>query len=202
MLPLSLLVSGSTASAAGTLDATNYTVKCDTLTKGRVGFAPPLKLGGALPETTKVKGSLSGCVATPAPGGDHVTVLSGSISGLITGGTNDCLSLLGPSAATGTITIKWKTVPALINATTVVTLSAGTVSGGTANPFLPNTATYGKFTIFGASQTGAFGGPSGTGAASSTTALTTQDINVLGAQCAAITGMKAVNLGVTTVSLG
>jgi hypothetical protein len=205
---LGALAAGSLFIAAGSahasdppIDATNYTVKCTTLTKGTVGFAPPLHLGGALPNTTKVKGTLSGCTATPAPGGDPVTVISGSVSGLING-TNDCAALLGPSTATGTITIKWKTVQKLSNAATVVTIGSGDVSGGLANPFA-DAATYGKFSISGTSQTGPFSGPSGNGAASSTQSLTVQDVGVLGAQCNdPIKGLKGVNLGPTEISLG
>jgi hypothetical protein len=62
-------------------------------------------------------------------------------------------------------------------------------------------ASYGSFTISGASQTGPFGGPSGTGAASVTKALTVQGVGALTAACTSTTGLKAANLGPTEVNL-
>src|SRR5262249_17790319 len=112
------------------------------------------------PEQVKIKGTLAGCVVTPPSGGDPVTVVSGSVSGLLSGGTNDCLSLLGSSSASGTITVKWKTVEKLVVATTTVHIASSNVSGGIANPFSEG-ATYGSFNINGATTEGAFGGPSG-----------------------------------------
>ncbi len=187
--------------AQAQIDTTNYTVSCDTLSKGVVQFKPSLILGGTLQETTKIKGTLSGCTATPAAGGDPVTVISGSVSGLLSTPTNDCGALLGPSAATGTLTIKWKTVQKLANATTSITIGAGNVSGGLTAPFA-DTAQYGLFNISGTTQSGAFGGTSGTGTGSFTKSITTQGFNALGAACTPpALGLKAINLGSTEVGL-
>jgi len=195
------VVVGSAGVAMAQIDATNYTVSCDTLTKGTIGFKPSLAIpGGAVAESTKIKGTLSGCTATPSGGGMPVTVTSGSVSGLLTSNSNSCTALLGPSTATGTITIKWKTVQKLTNATTTITVASGTVAGGTATPF-GDAATYGTFTISGTSQTGPFGGPSGTGAASVTKSLTVQGVGALTALCTSATGLKAANLGPTEVNL-
>jgi hypothetical protein len=203
MVLLGVLASGAAAYAAGTIDATHYTVSCDTLSKGSVGFKPALFFGGAAPSSTKLKGTLSGCVATPDGTNPAVTVISGSVSGLLTTPNNDCGGLVGPSATTGMITIKWKTTPALANATTTITVASGNVSGGTAAPLPPDTAQYGLFTISGTSQTGAFGGASGTGALSTTRALTVQGIINLATNCAPppAKGLKAVNLGPTSIIL-
>jgi hypothetical protein len=192
---------GGVAHAGGTLNANDYTVNCDTLLKGSVGFAPPLSLTGtATSDQIKIKGTVTGCVATPSSGNPAVTVLSGSVSGLITGSSNNCTSLLGPSTATGTITIKWKTVPALITASTVITVGSGSISGGLSAPFA-DSAQYGAFNITGTTQTGAFSGTDG-GASSFTHSLTVQGFNYLGAACQAPAGMKAINLGSTETSLG
>ncbi len=197
----SLLVGSAGAAGPPPIDATNYTIKCDTFTKATAGFKPSLVLGGTLPDAIKIKGTLSGCVATPNGANPAVTVVSGSVSGLLNATNNDCLSLLGPSTAAGTLTIKWKTVEKLSSATTTITIGSGDVSGGTATPFA-DTATYGQFNIASTTQTGPFGGPTGTGAASSTKALTVEGITALGGACADPKGLKAVNFGPTEVNLG
>jgi len=197
LLPLRLVMLRPTAHAAGGVDATHYTISCDTLNKGKAGFVPPLALPGAsTTETIKIKGTLSGCTATPDGSNPAVQVISGSVSGLLTANTTSCTSLLGPTTASGTITIKWKTVPALANAATVIAVASGDVSGGTTSPF-GDSATYGTFNISGTTQTGPFSGASGTGAASFTKALTVQGAVALADTCAAATGLKAVNLGST-----
>jgi hypothetical protein len=199
----SLLV--STGAFAQTVDATHYTIVCDTFSKASAGFKPSLVIGGALtPESVKLKGTLSGCTATPDGSNPPITVVSGSVSGLLTGGTNDCLSLLGPSMAAGTITIKWKVASPvkLTSATTTITVTSGDISGGTSTPFA-DAASYGSFSISSTTQTGPFGGPSGTGAASFTKALTVEGVTNLGSQCApGGKGLKAVNFGPTEVNLG
>jgi hypothetical protein len=184
------------AHAQTPIDPTNHTVTCDTLNKGTAQFKPSLVLGGTLATATKIKGTLTGCTATP----NDITVISGSVSGLLSSPTNDCLSLLGPSATAGTITIKWKTVEKLTTGVTTITVGAGDVSGGTLTPF-GDAATYGLFNISGTTQTGAFGGVSGTGTGSFTKSLTTQGVAALTPACSSLKGLKAVNLGSTEVTL-
>jgi hypothetical protein len=202
----SLFISGS-ANAAGPppVDATHYKITCDTLLKGSAKFKPPLHLGGTTtPALTQVKGTLSGCTATPDGTNPAVTVVSGGVSGVINGANNDCLALLGPSTATGTLTIKWKTSgdQKMTSSTTVITITSGDISGGTATPF-GDSATYGQFNINNTTQTGPFGGPSGTGAASFTKSLTAEGLTSLGAQCGdPVKGLKQVTLGSTETSLG
>src|SRR5690349_15063989 len=86
-----LLCGGLLATPAqAQIDATHYTVSCDTLTKGSAKFIPPLHLGGTTtPASTKVKGTLSGCTATPDGANPAITVISGSVSGLLTNANND-----------------------------------------------------------------------------------------------------------------
>jgi hypothetical protein len=188
---------------AQTVDATHYTIACDTINKGSIGFKPALLLpGGPATELISLKGSLAGCTATPDGTNPAITVLGGSIKGLLTGTTNTCTSLLGPSTATGSIVIKWKVAAPikLLNAATTITIASGNIVGGTSMPFPPDTTSYGLFTLAGASQTGAFGGPSGTGAASITKAITTQGVGALTPLCTGL-GIKAVNIGPTELNL-
>lgn len=123
---------------AQTVDATHYTIVCDTLTKAPSGSSPRSYSGGAVPlEQTKIKGTLSGRTATPDGTNPAITVLSGSVSGLLNSTNNGCLSLLAPFTATGTITIKWKVASPikLTNATTTITIASGNVVGGTLDVF-------------------------------------------------------------------
>jgi hypothetical protein len=190
------------AQAQTLINTTNYTISCDTLSKGVVQFKPSLVLGGTSPETTMIKGTLTGCTATPPAGGDAVTVISGSVLGVLSTPTNDCGALLGSSQATGQLVIKWKTVQKLENATTTITIGSGNVTGGLAAPFSPDTAQYGLFTISGTTQTGAFGGASGNGTGSFTKSITTQGFTALGAACSPPSlGLKVINLGSTEVGL-
>jgi len=206
---ITALVGGFVVGSAGvataqTVDATHYTITCDTLSKGTIGFKPSLLIpGGAVPlESTKIKGTLSGCVATPDGANPAITVTSGSVSGLLSSTSNSCTALLGPSTASGTITIKWKVASPvkLTNATTTITVASGNVAGGTLAPF-GDAATYGMFTISGTTQTGPFGGPSGTGAASVTKAVTVQGESALAAACVSTAGLKAANIGSTDLNL-
>ena len=61
---ITALVGGFVAGSAGvamaqTVDATHYTITCDTLSKGTIGFKPSLLIpGGTVPlESTKIKGT-------------------------------------------------------------------------------------------------------------------------------------------------
>ena len=200
-----LFVSGSGAVSAPPIDASHYTIRCDTLNKGIVGFKPALAIpGGANPTLTKFTGLLSGCTATPDGSNPPITVISGAVTGLINGTNNSCLSLLGPSTASGTITIKWKTVEKLASAVTTITVGSGNLSGGQIQPYGTATGdpTYGAFNISGTTQTGAFGGPSGTGAASTSKSMTVEDVGNLAGQCTSVKGLKLVNLGPTSIALG
>jgi hypothetical protein len=183
-------------------DVSKYTISCDTLSKGVVQFKPSLLLGGTLPnEAIKLKGTLSGCTATPDGTNPAITVISGSVSGLLTAANNDCGALLGSSTAAGSITIKWKTAQKILQTSTVITVNSGNVTGGLLAPF-SDAAQYGLFNISGTTQTGAFGGASGNGTGSFTKSLTTQGFFALSAACMPPSlGMKAVNLGSTEVNL-
>ncbi len=196
---------GNARAATTPQDTSHYTVSCDTFTKATIGFKPALTLAGtgAPSDVATIKGTLSGCTATPDGSNPAISVISGSAKGTLTttsANSNSCLTLLGPTTATGTITITWKTNLPMQSKTTTITVNGGNVSGGTSNPFSDG-ATYGLFNISGTTQTGAFGGPSGTGAASFTKALTVQGVTGLTATCSSTAGLKSVNIGSAEVHL-
>ena len=137
------------------------------------------------PDVITVKGALEGC-STNDP---NITSITGSIKGTLNAPSSSFTSLLGPSAATGTITVTWKTVPALVTKTTTITISSGDIVGGTNSPF-GDSASYGQFNISGATQTGSFGGGDN-GASSFTKALTVEGFGTLAAEGTGA-GIKAV----------
>ena len=198
-LPIAALCLAATAHAAGTVDASNSVITCSTITKAVIQPKPALLNGGTLPGTVKIKGSLSGCT-TNAPG---VTSITGSFKGELTGGTNDCVNLLGPTANTGTIEIKWKATPALVNSASTVTVNNGSAVGGLFLGLLP--AAYGQFQLgnppgAALSVAGSFTGGNG-GATSTANIITTQDFGAITTLCASSTGVKALNIGLGTISL-
>ena len=199
-------VVGSAQAGAPPQDTSHYTVVCDTFSKASVGFKPSLTLAGtgAPSDVATIKGTLTGCVATPDGTNPAITVISGGVKGTLTttqANSNSCLSLLGPLPnTTGTITITWKTDLPMVSKTTVITVGSGDLTGGQLSPF-GDAASFGEFSLAGTTQTGAFGGPSGTGAASFTKALTTGGVTGLAATCATTAGLKAVTLGSTEINL-
>ncbi len=198
-LPVAALCLAATAHAAGTVDASNSTITCSSLTKAVIGLKPSLVTGGTLPTTVTIKGGLSGCT-TNAPG---VTSISGSFKGTLTGGTNSCAGLVGPTTNTGTITVKWKATPGLINATSTIQINSGSAVGGLFTGLVP--AVYGQFQLgnppgAALSVSGSFTGGDG-GATSTATIITTQDVGAIGALCGSTTGVKALNIGIGTLTL-
>jgi hypothetical protein len=170
--------------------------------RGRLSRAPPLVLGGSQSDVIKIKGTLGGCVVTKANASDpDIHVISGGVVGLLNSSTNDCLSLLGSSSATGSVTVKWKTLEKLTVATTTTQITGGNVTGGIANPFSDG-ASYGTFTISGAAVSGAFLGTDN-GATSFTKAITQEGLGVLGG-CAGTppVPLKGVTLGSTETHFG
>ena len=196
------LLSGSSPASVPKIDASQYTVLCDTVV-GTVGFAPPLSAtGAALPNIIKLKAVLNGCTATPTAGGDPVTILSGNVTGKLTGTSQNCTGLLGASAVTGSIVTTWKTSPSGVLLNPKSTLTPATIAGGTFTPPAPFTGTYGSFHIGGAgvSVVGSFAGTDG-GATSVADATTGEDITALLGACSSVKGLKTVHLGIGDISL-
>jgi len=194
------LLSGSSPAADAKVDASQYTVHCDTVV-GTVGFAPPLSASGpTAPNVIKLKAVLGGCTATPTSGGTPVTILSGNVTGKLTGSSQNCSGLLGPASVAGTIVTTWKTTPSLL--VNKSTLTPATIAGGTFTPPAPFTGTYGSFHIGGAgvSVTGAFAGTDG-GATSIADATTGEDVTALLGACSTPKGLKTVHLGFGDITL-
>ncbi len=196
-----VFVSGSAQAGPPPIDNSNATVTCNTILKGLIVPKPPLTLAGTAPEVITVKGLLGDCVSSDP----SITFLEGKSSfvGTISGGTNGCTGLAGPSPSTGTITIKWKTVQPLSNPVSTVTIPAG---GSFGNFAAVGTSTYGQFDL-GAptgtalSVTGGFTGGTG-GAASHTTVFTTQSVGSILGACGSVAGLKAINIGIGQVKVG
>jgi hypothetical protein len=189
------------ADAATTVeDVSQYTIVCDTLTKGQVTFKPSLVMGGSLPTVAKLTGTLSGCNVSGIHG---VRIDSGAVSGILTSTTNDCLNLFGVPAVTGTIIIKWKAASgfSISPASTIITISTGNVYGGTATPFFGG-ATYGTFGfISGTAVNGAFLGTDN-GASSFADSITVQGFGTLTPACSSLKGLKTINFGSSHLNLG
>lgn len=199
VLAVAALGFAAAAHAAGTVDASNSTITCNSLNKASIKLKPALVNGGALPTTVSIKGSLAGCT-TNAPG---VTSITGSFKGTLTGTANDCVNLLGPTANTGTLTIKWKSTPGLINASSTVTINAGSAVGGAFAGLPP--AAFGQFQLgnppgAALSVSGSFTGGDG-GATSTSTVVTTQSVGEILGLCGTTNGVKALNIGIGTLTL-
>jgi len=197
-LPIAALCFAATAHAAGTVDASNSTITCNTILKGIIQPKPALVNGGLDPATIKIKGSLSGCT-TNAPG---VTSITGTFKGELTGGMNSCAGLVGPTTNTGTISVKWKATPALIDSTSTVTVNSGSSVGGL---IAVGPGQYGQFQLgnppgAALSVAGSFTGGN-SGATSVATVVTTQDIGAIGTLCGSATGVKALNIGIGSITL-
>jgi hypothetical protein len=197
-----LLFTGGAGHASGsTLDASHYTVACDTMHKGSITFSPPLVTNGTAIETQKFKGTVSGCEATSHFAGDpSVTVVSGSISGSLKGGVNNCASLNGSSAAGGYITITWNTVPALTNKKSTIIVAPFETNGTLVASFL-DFGLYRQLDMGGVSVTGAFsGGDNGT--SSLAHMLSQEGFDGMFGVCATPGGLKSSGIGSTELFLG
>ena len=202
---VSFLFAGSGARAACTkVDATNHTVTCNSFVLASAGFTPALTTaGGGGNPAIKVKGTLYGCVDNTD---SNLKIQSGAVSGTLTGTAgNSCLTLLGSTGVTGSLTVKWKATATSTDCflSNVTTLTPNTINGTTFGPSGNITGTYGAFQIPGASPptvTGAYSGTDG-GATSTVFSTTTEDIGALVAFCNATTGLKTAHLGLTSLTL-
>lgn len=200
-LLVTLASTGAWASSPS-VDASMYTVHCDTMI-GTISFRPPLSASGtATSGEGKVKASLAGCTATPDDGNPPVTIESGSVSGKLLGTSDNCNILLGGAVAAGDLTIKWKTTPKLADSSSVLTV--GTLSFSPYFPGAPFTGIYGAFHIggfeSGVSVTGSFQGVDG-GTTSVVDGTTGQDVTALLGACAGDSGLKKINFGFGDITL-
>ncbi|HMD47397.1 MAG TPA: hypothetical protein VKG43_14620 [Acidimicrobiales bacterium] len=183
-IPLAGLAVTSSVASGSSIDVTHDTIACSTFT-GSLKFSPPLVSGGsASSDTITVKGALSNCT----DGSSLLTGATGKLGGTLTGTSNNCLSLLGSQAVTGSLTIKWKTTPKSTPTSSVDTPNSttGVTAGADGNS---------AFVIPGStpsSSTGAFQG-NDNGASGSAYADTGETPTQLGAACAG-KGIKKLTL--------
>jgi hypothetical protein len=126
-MPVGLVAAtGGIASAgAPATDVTNASITC-TNVSGSLKFAPALTLAGGNPENTSVKLAVSGCTVSGVAG---VTVSAGKGSGVLHSTSNAATGLLGNTAVTGQVAIKWTSNVKLTNKSSTVTVTYFT--GGT-----------------------------------------------------------------------
>ena len=171
-LPVTVIAaSGATAGAkaAPKVDATNYTVSCTGIT-GSASFSPPLTISSSGAETTKIKGSLSGCTATPSAGGTPIAITGAKVSGSFSTTTSTgCAGLLGSTAESGSLTVKWKASPALAASSSVIPIAS--VTGGATSDLRASFMIPGA--VPGGPATGPFQGTN-SGASDATSATSTQ----------------------------
>jgi hypothetical protein len=202
---LSLVFAVSTARAACTkVDATSHTVTCHSFVLASASFLPALTTaGGGGNPAIKVKGTLYGCTDNTDA---NLVIDKGAVSGILTGTSgNSCLTLLGPTTVTGSLTVKWKTTATSTDCylSNVTTLTPNSINGTTFGPSGSVAGTYGAFQIPGASPpsvTGAYSGGDG-GATTTFFSTTTEDVGALVAFCGSVKGLKTAHLGLTTLTL-
>ena len=185
-MPVGLVASTAGIAGAGgpAVDVSHNTITCTSVT-GTAKFAPALVLGGASPENTNVKIALGGCT-TDAAG---VTISAGKGAGVLHSATNNATALLGPTAVTGQINVKWTSNVELASKMSTVTVTV--VTGGVPGDGYASLAV----TAGNASVAGDFAG-SDSGATSTLYSETTQTISTLTTEATPpAKGIKSVTLG-------
>jgi hypothetical protein len=195
-------------------DNSNDDVICQTITKGVIKFKPALNnVGSALPQSIQVGGTLGACKSNTNA---NLVFPEGKskFKGILSIPTSPgCLGLLGPSAASGSLTFTFNatdtTVPAspqpLLFKTATVTVSSGGTVGGLATIGL---GAYGQFGL-GSPQggtalavAGGFTGGDG-GSTSEGLVFTQQAADTISTFCGLTPplGVKQINIGVGVVHL-
>jgi hypothetical protein len=189
-MPVSVIAAtAGPAGAATKVDATHYTVSCTGIA-ATASFSPALTNAGgpSSNEKTTIKGTASSCTVTPTAGGTAVTISKASVKGVINDATSDhsCGGLASPTTETGSLSVKWKTSPALTSSTSVVIPT--TVTGGIGADL------HATFSIaFGPGATGPFQGTDG-GTSSSTNAETVSTFGAIGTSCGSKSGLKSIKI--------
>jgi hypothetical protein len=195
-----LFVGGVAHAGSTSVDASHYTVGCDSLQKGSMSFSPPFMGGGAHAlETVHFKGTLNGCDAVADGSDPAVTVLSGSISGSLSGGDNNCTSVDDPSLLGGYLTVTWKTSPPLKNSKSTIIVAPFETSAHSVFPF-NDFAAYRQMDFSGVTVTGAFAGNDG-GKSTVIHMLSTEGFDYTFGTCASPTGLKGLGIGSTEFAL-
>ena len=208
---LALVAFGSVSVQAGPppYDNSADTVKCGTILKGVIKPKPVLNNAGVGPSVFSIGGTLGGC---SSPSNPNLVFPEGKskFKGTINATTSNCLGLLGPSAATGTITITWGATDSvsgagMLNKTSVVTIPT---NGSSGNVVVLAGDSHGTFDLgqpgapAALSVTGGFTGGNG-GATSNATVITTESSAYLASFCGQPLpkGLKQITIGVGGLTL-
>jgi hypothetical protein len=185
-MPIGLVCASAGAQAAAPkIDVSHATISCTTVT-GSAKFSPALNLTGGNPENTSVKLAVGGCTVSGVSG---VVVASGKGSGVLHSASNLATNLLGPTAVTGSVGIKWKTSTGKLTfSSSTVTVSV--ITGGTPSDGYASLA----ITAGNASVSNDFAGTDA-GATSTMYAETTQTVSQLGTAASGKKGLKSITLG-------
>jgi hypothetical protein len=224
-LPLGFLVRANSAwGGAPPIDNSNDTITCNTVI-GSAKIKPALTFtGGAGATAIQIKGTLDGCTDGT---NSAVKIGPSKFKGILTGSSTNCLSLSGTSSVTGSLDIKWKNASltcfggtndgtacatsatctgggtcsstAITQKDSTVTLT--TLNGGMYAPGMGIPGTYGDFGIGSGTATVAGGFTGGNGGATSTALLVTGQDIVAEANACAGPGLKAITLGIGTLTL-
>lgn len=190
-MPVSVIAAttGPAVAATPKVDATHYTVTCGAIA-ATASFKPALTLAGVVTptlETTKIKGTAGSCVATPSTGGTPITISKATITGTLTNAASnlDCGGLATATTEAGSLTVKWKTSPAL----------TATSSTATPTSVMGAVGADGNAT-FGISFSGVSGPFQGTDSGTSSTndAETTTSAGAILGTCGSKSGLKSIKI--------
>jgi len=190
------------SSAALAIDATDFTISCDTFLKGTAKFKPALtdtQCRQGESEVISVEGTVTSCTVG---GGAPATfkIASGAVKGRITAPDCTCNIGLGPGfhpVTSGTLSVKWKVAEGsdpIDDKTSVLTFSPGTqIDINLLSPGGVFTGTYGVVALTGGDTgvTGSFQGTDG-GMGSSLAGVTAESVNLLFERCQDPDGLEKV----------
>jgi hypothetical protein len=206
-LPASALLLCSSAALA--VDATNFTITCDTFVKGKAKFKPGLTDRACRPgvsEVISIEGTVTGCtVGGSAPA--TFKIASGTVKGTITASDCTCSIGLGPGfhpVNSGMLSVKWKVAAGsdpIDDRTSVLTFSPGAqIDVGLLLPEM-FTGIYAVFALTGeTSVTGSFQGTDG-GTSSSFAGVTSESVTVLDNRCRDPKGVEGITFAFVNLVL-
>jgi hypothetical protein len=190
------------SSAVLAIDATSFTITCNTFVKGTAKFKPalsdtPCPQGGS--EVMSLAGTLTDCTIG---GGAPTTfkIASGSVKGTITAPDCTCNIGLGPGfhpLTSGALSVTWKVAKGsdpIDEKTSLITLSPGTqINVDLLIPGGAFTGAYGVVALTaGLSVTGSFQGSDG-GVTSLIAGATSEDLGLLHDACGDPKGLKGIS---------
>jgi hypothetical protein len=182
----------------GSVDGRNYLVTClDQV--GSSTFKPPLtSTSHKATDKLKIAATLTGCTATPPPGGVPLTITKGVVSGKLTGtsGTS-CVSLLSGGGSnlpfTGSLKVKWTTSPKLNSGVTKISVLSAAVGFSGSND---------TFTIPGVTHGSVSGSFSAQPSASFSYSVSPDSLSTIVSDCESGSGLSNLPVDAGFVSLG